>query len=187
MDFRNSDDCQATTCALGLALTFTLTPALTLAAQRTLVDSDHDGLIEINDLAGRNTGSGHGVLLPNQHFELSHIQCASDSNLCDGLQYSDWQNAVNSSNEALWQFGGQNEVPALNLPMATLQDADGDGEADSWPAFTGEELPDPDPVDPDPIDPDPVDPEPEQPRKGSGGGAMLWWLALGVTLLRRRV
>jgi hypothetical protein len=139
------------------------------------------------DLAGRNKGSAHGLLLPNQYFELSHIQCASDSNLCDGLQYSGWQTVVNSNNESLWQFGGQSEAPALKLPMATLQDADGNGEVDDWPAFSGEELPDPDPVVPDPVDPDPVDPEPEQPRKRSGGGAMLWWLALGIALIRRRV
>ena len=114
-----------------------------------------------------------------------------------GTMDSGWQTVVNSNNESLWQFGGQSEAPALKLPMATLQDADGNGEVDDWPAFSGEELPDPDPVVPDPVvpdpvvpdpvDPDPVDPEPEQPRKRSGGGAMLWWLALGVTLLRRRV
>lgn len=133
------------------------------------------------DLARRSEGKGYGTLMPSQNFSLSHIQCASATDKCDGLQFSGWDNSMNSQNKKLWQFGTQQQVPGLQLPDATLMDADADGSTDDWPAIAQ-------PSTPDPVDPDPVDPEPTQPGKdsGSSGGALLWLLPLTLLVRRRR-
>lgn len=138
------------------------------------------------DLAKRAEGNGDGSLIPNQNFDLAHIQCASAADACDGLQFSDWDSSKNSKNETLWVFGTQEQVPGLKLSQASLMDADADGQADSWPEIV---IPtDPDPTDPDPTDPDPTDPDPTEPGKksGSSGGALIWLLALAAVARRRR-
>ncbi|MCD8523118.1 MAG: hypothetical protein LRY66_03050 [Saccharospirillaceae bacterium] len=133
------------------------------------------------DLAKRTEGRGYGSLIPNQNFDLAHIQCASVADACDGLQFSDWDSSKNSKNETLWVFGTQEQVPGLKLSHASLMDADADGQADSWPEIAI-------PTDPDPTDPtDPTDPEPTNPGKpsGSSGGALIWLLALAAVVRRR--
>tara|TARA_B100000749_G_scaffold261819_1_gene234297 strand:+ start:488 stop:1972 length:1485 start_codon:yes stop_codon:yes gene_type:complete len=113
------------------------------------------------DLAKRAEGNGDGSLIPNQNFDLAHIQCASAADACDGLRFSGWNNSKNSENEALWVFGTQEQVPGLNLPQATLMDGNADGI----------------------IDPDPAEPGK---KSGSSGGALIWLLALAAVVRRRR-
>ena len=123
------------------------------------------------DLAKRAEGKGYGSLIPNQNFDLAHIQCASAADACDGLRFSDWDKSKNSKNETLWVFGTQEQTPGLKLPQAMLMDGNADGI-----------------IDPDPTDPDPADPDPTEPGKksGSSGGALIWLLALAAVVRRRR-
>jgi len=123
------------------------------------------------DLAKRAEGKGYGSLIPNQNFDLAHIQCASAADACDGLRFSNWDKSKNSKNETLWVFGTQEQTPGLKLPQAMLMDGNADGI-----------------IDPDPTDPDPADPDPTEPGKksGSSGGALIWLLALAAVVRRRR-
>jgi len=113
------------------------------------------------DLAKRTEGRGDNSPIPDQNFDLAHIQCASAADACDGLRFSGWNNSKNSENEALWVFGTQEQVPGLNLPQATLMDGNADGI----------------------IDPDPAEPGK---KSGSSGGALIWLLALAAVVRRRR-
>ncbi|UXD88569.1 hypothetical protein [Thalassolituus hydrocarboniclasticus] len=114
------------------------------------------------DLAKRAEGKGYGSLIPNQNFDLAHIQCASAADACDGLQFSGWNNSKNSQNETLWVFGTQEQAPGLKLPQAMLMDGNADGIIDA-----------------------PSSAKPNK-KSGSSGGALIWLLALAAVVRRRR-
>ena len=80
-------------------------------------------------------GSDHAAG-PGQTFYLGDIKCASDSDTqsCNGLNFNDFGEQLNSLGEALWEFGGIEDAPVMVLAMGTFGDKDGNGEVDDWPA-----------------------------------------------------
>jgi len=62
-----------------------------------------------------------------QTFDLIDIKCASVTENCNGLQFNDFGEQLNSVGQALWEFGAPDEAPVMVLPMGTFGDKDGDG------------------------------------------------------------
>lgn len=61
------------------------------------------------------------------------IQCATDTHGCNGLQFSNFSEQINSLQQPLWDFGSNEEAPVMVLASGTFGDRDGNGEADDWP------------------------------------------------------
>ena len=68
---------------------------------------------------------------PTQTFDLTDIQCASDSSACNGLQFLNFSEQTNHVQQSLWDFGSNEEAPVMILASGTYGDRDGNGEMDS--------------------------------------------------------
>jgi len=126
-------------------------------------------------LRGYMYGSDH-LVGPNQSFNLAHIKCASDTQSCNGLQFSEFGEQLNSLGQNLWEFGGNQETPVMVLTVGTFGDKDGNGEVDDWPVISA------------PIDQDPKS-NPGQANNSdssSGLGGVFYLLLLLVTFIFRR-
>jgi len=71
-------------------------------------------------------GSDHSAG-PGQTFDLVDIKCASDTENCNGLQFNDFSDQLNSFGQPLWKFGSNDEAPVMVLAMGTFGDKDGNG------------------------------------------------------------
>jgi hypothetical protein len=68
---------------------------------------------------------------------LADLKCtdtANDPDCKPGL-FSGWQNPLNSSGQAAWDFGTNQQVPALRLKGVVYRDSDGDGVLDANDKF----------------------------------------------------
>ena len=121
-----------------------------------------------NDLANRSTffhDSRNNNL--GQVWDLNDLQCADESNDCNGLQFDGFSSATNSNGASLWGFGTVDEAPSLTLPMGSFSDKDGNGVVDEWPGLN-----------------------PSNQSKDNGGGMMsrlCLALVFGLLLFRRRL
>jgi len=130
------------------------------------------------DLALRNNPYGHHYAPgPQQFFDLVDFQCATDSQVCNGLQFSGFESALNSMGQALWGFGNNEQVPMMVLAAGTFGDADGNGEMDNWPAIG-------DPIVPDPRG-NPAQNNDSDSPLGLGGVFYLCWLLVPLIIRRR--
>jgi len=71
-------------------------------------------------------GSDHSAG-PGQTFDLIDIKCASETENCNGLQFTDFSEQLNSFGEPLWKFGSSDEAPVMALAMGNFGDKDGNG------------------------------------------------------------
>ncbi|MEH6345998.1 MAG: hypothetical protein V7785_12985 [Bermanella sp.] len=86
-----------------------------------------------NDLALRDYlyGSDH-ELGEAQSFNLTDIQCATDAAGCNGLAFNGFSEKLNSLEQALWDFGDNEEAPVMVLASGRFGDKDGNGQVDEW-------------------------------------------------------
>lgn len=107
----------------------------------------NDGISSINhlhwamDLALRDyLYGGKPNTDPKQTFSLVEIQCATDTHGCNGLQFSNFSEQINSLQQPLWDFGSNEEAPVMVLASGTFGDRDGNGEADDWPQIPSPDI-----------------------------------------------
>mgnify|MGYP003386591699 CR=1 FL=1 len=87
-----------------------------------------------NDLAFRSRAyNGPDFRNPEQSWDLIDLQCASDSNNCNGLLLTTFPDELNSLGNSIWDFELDTEAPSMVLPMGKFSDADGNGLVDNWP------------------------------------------------------
>ena len=102
---------------------------------------------------GRHSQPGY-----EQNFDLIDLQCANANTSCNGAKFTDFDLALNTQGEALWEFGTQLEAPVMVIGSTAFGDKDGDGAFDAWPAIAAPVIDDPvveDPVVEDPVVEDP--------------------------------
>lgn len=65
--------------------------------------------------------------------DISILKCSesNDSTCLSSTIFSNWKNELNSNSEPLWNFGKNNQLPALNILGTLIRDSDGDGTIDS--------------------------------------------------------
>jgi hypothetical protein len=71
---------------------------------------------------------------------LDDLRCSdapNDSDCLPGL-FADWEDSLNSDGQPAWDFGSDDQVPALRIRGVVLRDSDGDGvldEDDDFPSY----------------------------------------------------
>ncbi len=113
-----------------------------------------------------------------QTFDLTDLQCATNENPCNGLQYTGYNAHVNSNGQPLWQFGSNEQAPQMTLASGTYGDIDGNGEMDNWPQING-------PDGQNPVDNDLGGAKSDAASTGLGGLLYILCLLLPVVLRRR--
>lgn len=115
----------------------------------------YDNVFWAKDLALRDKMFGrHSQPGYTQNFDLLDLQCASVNTSCNGAQFTDFGQVLNTQGEALWAFGTQLEAPQMVIDSISYGDKEGLGVFDTWPEITA-------PVTEDPVTEDP------KPRSGS--------------------
>lgn len=130
------------------------------------------------DLAGSEVMVSGNSATTKQYFDLVDLQCASDTNRCNGLMFPAFNESQNAKDMPLWMFGSNTEAPSMQLSTYTFGDIDGNGVADSWPDIVMPVIDNPDTGNPD-------DGKTGN-EKGSSSGGALYFLLLLAFLVRGR-
>jgi hypothetical protein len=83
---------------------------------------------------GKAKTGGTTTAVPVTLADLKCTDAANDADCKPGL-FSGWQNTLNSDGQAAWDFGNNQQVPALRLKGVVYRDSDGDGALDANDKF----------------------------------------------------
>lgn len=119
-----------------------------------ILSSYATGRIEGEHRSGGLVGGGSSSSVTNSHWAvdlssqsdskggtgalLSELQCpqaAGDTVCTDSVLYDNWGQAVDAEGHAYWDFGTDQQLPALVLSGTTYRDSDGDGVLDNDDKF----------------------------------------------------